>query len=72
MGARRPDPPLRAGYEAEWAEVNREEQEQERAIDVALTPVQRLRIGQKLSQQGVSLLSASIRAGHAPRRAYWS
>jgi hypothetical protein len=72
MGARRPDPPLRAGYEAEWAEVNREEEEQERATNLALTPVQRLSVGQKLSQQAVSLLAASIRAGHAPRRAYWS
>jgi hypothetical protein len=67
-----PDPPLRAGYEAEWAQLNREEDEQLGARNMALTPVQRLELGQKLSQQAVSLLAASIRAGHAPRRAYWS
>jgi hypothetical protein len=66
------NPPLRAGYETEWAEVNREEAEQMRASNMALSPVQRLRQGQKLSQQAVSLLAASIRAGHAPRRTYWS
>jgi hypothetical protein len=67
-----PSPPLRAGYEAEWAQVNREEDEQLRASNMALSPVQRLQVGQKLSQQAVSLLAASIRAGHAPRRTYWS
>lgn len=67
-----PDPPLRAGYEPEWAQLNREEDEQLCARNMALTPVQRLKFGQKLSQQAVSLLAASIRAGHAPRRAYWS
>lgn len=68
----RPDPPLRAGYEAEWAQLNREEAEQLRASNMALTPAQRLKVGQKLSQQAVALLAASIRAGHAPRRTYWS
>jgi hypothetical protein len=72
MSARVPDPPLRAGHEAEWAELNREEAEQMRAINMALTPAQRLAEGQKLSQQAVSLLAASIRAGHAPARAFWS
>jgi hypothetical protein len=69
---RYPDPPLRAGYEAEWARLNREEAEQLRASNMALTPVQRLEVGQRLSKQAVSLLAASIRAGHAPSRAYWS
>jgi hypothetical protein len=72
MSARVPDPPLRAGHEAEWAELNREEAEQMRAINMALTPAQRLAEGQELSQQAVSLLAASIRAGHAPARAFWS
>jgi hypothetical protein len=67
-----PNPPLRAGYEAEWAQLNREEEEQERAIDMALTPAQRIAQGQKLSQQAVELLACSIRSGHAPARAYWS
>jgi hypothetical protein len=67
-----PSPPLRAGYEAEWAQLNREEAEQLRASNMALTPAQRLQVGQKLSQQAVALLAASIRVGHVPRRVLWS
>lgn len=63
---------LTAGHEAEWATINRAEAEQERAINMKMTPAQRVTVGQKLSQQAVALLAASIRAGHAPRRAYWS
>ena len=65
-------PLLSVGHEAEWAAINREEEEQERAIDMALTPAQRVAQGEKLSQQAVALLAASIRAGHAPARTYWS
>jgi mannose/cellobiose epimerase-like protein (N-acyl-D-glucosamine 2-epimerase family) len=63
---------LEPGHEAEWAELNREEAEQLRASNMALTPAQRLDQGQKLSRQAVSLLAASIRAGHAPSRTFWS
>lgn len=63
---------LSPGHQAEWAAINREEAQQERAINMKMTPAQRIAIGQKLSQQAVALLAASIRAGHAPRRAYWS
>ncbi len=72
MAERGKTPLLSVGHEAEWAQINREEDEQLRASNMALTPVQRLKVGQKLSQQAVALLAASIRAGHAPRRAYWS
>lgn len=65
-------PLLSPGHEREWAQINREEAEQLRDSNSTLTPVQRLTAGQKLSQQAVSLLAASIRAGHAPRRALWS
>jgi hypothetical protein len=65
-------PLLSVGHEEEWAEINREEAEQLRASNMALTPAQRLEVGQGLSQQAVSLLAASIRAGHAPRRALWA
>jgi len=68
-----PDTPLLSvGHEEEWAVINREEAEYERRSNMAMTPAQRLEVGQKLSKQAVSLLAASIRAGHAPRRAYWS
>lgn len=63
---------LEPGHEAEWAEINREETEQLHAISMALTPAERLDRGQHLSQQAVSLLAASIRAGNAPRRALGS
>ncbi len=65
-------PLLSVGHEAEWAEINREEVEHHRRTNMAMTPAQRLDVGQKLSQQAVSLLVASIRAGHVPRRALWS
>jgi hypothetical protein len=65
-------PLLSTGREPEWAVINREEAEQLRVLNMALSPAQRLEQGQKLSQQAVSLLAASIRAGHAPRRTYWS
>jgi hypothetical protein len=67
--ARRKAPLLSIGHEAEWAEINREQSEQLRAIGTALTPAQRLELGQRLSQQAVELLAAAIRAGHVPRRA---
>ncbi len=66
-----PTPLLSVGHEQEWAEINREEVEHHRRTNMALTPVQRLELGQRLSQQAVSLLAASIRAGHAPRRALY-
>jgi hypothetical protein len=65
-------PLLSVGHEAEWAEINREEAEQLRASNMALTPAQRLEVGQKLSQQAMALLAASIRSGHVPRRVLWS
>lgn len=63
---------LASGHEAEWARINREEADQLRASNLALTPAQRLEQGQKLSQQAVSLLVASVKAGHVPRRALWT
>jgi hypothetical protein len=65
-------PLLSVGHEAEWAEINREEAEHHRRTNMAMSPAQRLEIGQELSQQAVELLAASIRAGHVPRRALWS
>jgi hypothetical protein len=72
MSPRTDTPLLSPGHEAEWAVINREEAEQMRAINMALTPVQRLEEGLKLSQQAVELLAISIRSGHVPRRALWS
>lgn len=68
----RSKPLLAPGNEAEWAKINREEAEQMRALNMALTPAQRLEQGQSLSQQAVSLLVSSVKAGHVPERALWS
>lgn len=72
MAEQRSKPLLAPGNEAEWAEINRAEAEQRRAADMALSPTERLTVGQQLSQQAVSLLSASVKGGHVPRRALWS
>ncbi|GEM_PF-960693 len=68
----RTGPLLAPGNEAEWAAINREEAEQLRASNMALTPAQRLEQGQRLSQQAMSLLAASVKSGHAPKRALWT
>jgi hypothetical protein len=68
----RTGPLLAPGNEAEWAAINREEAMQLRASNMALTPAQRLEQGQKLSQQAMSLLAASVKSGHAPKRALWT
>ncbi len=73
--ASRPDqtrPLFAVGSEAEWARINAEEDRQEAEFARALSLSERVAYGQKLSQQGVSLLVASVKAGHAPRRALWS
>lgn len=72
MSDSRRTPLLSVGHEQEWAQINKEEEEQLHASNMALTPAQRLTAGQPLSQQAVSLLAASMRAGHVPRRAFWS
>lgn len=65
-------PRIAPGYEAEWAEVNREKREYHRKNARAMTPAERIASGQKLSQQAVELLASTIRTGHVPKRAFWS
>lgn len=60
------------GYEAEWARINEEEEREEAEFAASLSMDERVTFGQKLSQQAVSLLVSSVKAGHAPRRALWS
>lgn len=60
------------GNEAEWARINEEKAREEAEFAVSLSMDERVTLGQKLSQQGVSLLVTSVKAGHVPRRALWS
>jgi hypothetical protein len=73
MATRPRDKPLLAsGNEAEWAKINEEEEREEAEFAASLSMDERVTFGQKLSQQAVSLLVSSVKAGHAPRRALWS
>lgn len=65
-------PLLARGNEAEWARINEEKAREEAEFAASLSMDERVTFGQKLSQQGVSLLVDSVKAGHAPRRALWS
>jgi len=65
-------PLLAPGNEEEWARINEEEAREEAEFARSLSMDERVTFGQQLSQQGVSLLVASVKAGHAPRRALWS
>lgn len=70
--AKRRKPLLAPGSEEDWARINAQDEAEDAALARKLTPAERLTIGQRLSQQAVSLLAASIKAGNAPRRSYWS
>jgi uncharacterized membrane protein len=60
------------GNAEEWARINREEERQEAEFAASLSMDERVTFGQKLSQQAVSLLVSSVKAGHVPERALWS
>jgi hypothetical protein len=70
--ATRQKPLLATGNEAEWAKINEDEAREEAEFTASLSMNERVTYGQRLSQQAVSLLVASVEAGHAPRRALWS
>ena len=72
MATSRQKPLLAPGNEAEWAKINEEEERQAAEFATSLSMAERVAYGQKLSQQAVSLLVSSVKAGHAPRRALWS
>ena len=70
--ANRKGPLLAPGNEAEWATINEAEDREEAEFAAKLSISERLALGQKLAQQGVAILAASIRAGNVPPRAFWS
>lgn len=72
MAAQPRKPLLSPGNEAAWAKINEEAAREEAEFAAKLSMDERVTYGQKLSQQAVSLLVASVKAGHAPSRALWS
>lgn len=63
---------LAPGSEGEWARINEEEVREEAEFAASLSMEERVTLGQRISQQAVSLLVASVKAGHVPERALWS
>lgn len=51
---------------AGWAQHSAAEEAERRARALALTPAQRLRLGEALSAQALKLLAAAIGQGHGP------
>ncbi len=72
MARSRRKPLLAPGNEVEWARINEAEDREEAEFAAKLSIAERLEFGQKLAQQGVSFLAASIRAGNVSPRAFWS
>ena len=71
MATRADSPRLAPGNEAEWARINEEEARQEAEYAASLSMNERVILDQQLSQQAVSVLVSSVKAGHSPRRALW-
>lgn len=60
-------PRLAPGYEAEWAEVNREEERQEVEFALTLSIPERLEFGQKLCDQAFKFYNAVHAGDHGPQ-----
>jgi hypothetical protein len=70
--SRSPGTLIGSGHEAEWKQINAQEADEEATFARSMSMAERVAYGQRLSQQAVSLLAASVKAGHAPERALWS
>jgi hypothetical protein len=56
------------GYEAEWAELNREEERQEAEFALSLSVPERLEFGQKLCDQAFDFYNAVHAGNHGHQR----
>ncbi len=56
------------GYEAEWAKVNEEEEQQEAEFALKLSIPERLESGQNLCDQAFEFYNAVHRPGHGQQR----
>jgi hypothetical protein len=61
-------PLLAAGNEAEWARINREEEQQEADFVSALSIPERLELGQQLCDQAFEFFNAVRASGNGPQR----
>ena len=68
MATRTYRPLLAPGNEAEWAQINAEEERQEAEFASTLTVPERLEFGQRLCDQAFSLFASVRAAGHGPDR----
>lgn len=68
MASARKKPLLAPGNEAEWAEINAEEERQEAELARALSIPERLESGQKLCDQAFSFYNAVQASGHGHGR----
>lgn len=56
------------GNEAEWARINREEEQQEAEFASALSIPERLELGQQLCDQAFEFFNAVRASGNGPQR----
>lgn len=68
MAKSRRKPLLAPGNEAEWAEINREEERQEAEFAASLSIPERLEFGQRLCDQAFEFYNAVHPAGHGTQR----
>jgi hypothetical protein len=66
--ASRTRPLLAPGNEAEWAEINREDERQEVEFALTLSTPERLEFGQKLCDQAFDFYNAVHADGHGLQR----
>jgi hypothetical protein len=66
--ATRARPLLAPGNEAEWAEINREEERQEAELAASLSTPERLEFGQKLCDQAFDFYNAVHTGADGPQR----
>ena len=68
MATSRQKPLLAPGNEAEWAEINREEEIQEAEFAISLSIPERLEFGQKLCDHAFDFYNAVHAGNDGPRR----
>jgi hypothetical protein len=68
MADKRSRPLMAPGNQAAWAEINREEAQQDAEFVARLSISDRLELGQRLSDQAFDLMNAFRSSGHGTAR----